>query len=165
MNLAKGCALALHRQGDLIDSGGAIDGAKLLDETSTTQSRERGAVRHGFFDSAGIGVDQGNAVAVGEGGVVDLGVVADDGLEQGCHGLIVLEDGGDGVASLGEIFVIELIAGQLSFQRLAGGVKDLVSDEIGVVVALIDALAKDLGDVEAGKGGNQDEDHSADCEH
>ncbi len=58
-----------------------------------------------------------------------------------------------------------LTAGQFGFQRLARDVQYLVSDEIGVVVALVDALAEDLGDVETGERGNQGEDQSADCEH
>ncbi len=79
----KGRALALHRQGDLIDAGGAVDGAKLIEEAAIAQIGERGTAGHGLVDRAGIGVDQGYAVAVGERRVIDLDVVADDGLAAG----------------------------------------------------------------------------------
>ncbi len=95
-NLTEGRALALHGQGDLIDAGRAVHGAKLFDEAAIAQRGERGTVRHDFVDGAGIGIDQGNAVTVDQRRVIDLGVVADDGLQQAGDGVIVLEDCGDG---------------------------------------------------------------------
>ncbi len=68
-------------------------------------------MRYGFIDVTRVGVYEGDAVTVGERRVVDLGVVADDGLEQAGDGVILLEDCGDGIASLGGITGLVVAAG------------------------------------------------------
>ena len=134
-DFAEGRALALDRQGDLIDARGSVDGAQLTEEAAIAQLDERGTHGHDFIDRAGIGVDEGDAVAVGERGVIDLDVVADDGLQQRGDGRVVLENDGDEVAGLGGAGRLEAVGGHFGFQRLARGVQDLVGDELGVVVA------------------------------
>ncbi len=118
-----------------------------------------------FVHRAGIAIDQRHAVAIGKRRVIDLGVVANNRLQQAADRIIMLQNCGYGIASLDGILRIEMIAGQFGFQRLARYVQYLVSDEIGIVVALVDALAENLGNVETGERGNQGEDQSADCEH
>ena len=119
----------------------------------------------GFIDRTGVGVDEGDAVAVGEGGVIDLDVVADDRLQQGGDGRVVLENDGDEVAGLRGAGRLATVGRHFGFQRLARGVQNLVGDELGVFVAQIDALVEDLGDVNVGESGDQGEDQSADCQH
>ncbi len=66
---------------------------------------------HRLVDGAGIGVYEGHAVTVGERRVIDLGVVPDDRLEKAGYGVVVLEDCGDGIASLDRVQGLAMIAG------------------------------------------------------
>ena len=145
----KGAPWRCTGKADLVDARRAVDGAKLVEEAAVAQRGERGRRRHRLVDRAGIGVHQRHAVAVDERRVVDLGVVADHRLQQRADRVIVLQNRGNRVARLGGILRVSgRLRRQLGLQRLARRVQHLVGDEIGVVVALVDALAKDLRDVD-----------------
>ena len=112
-----------------------------------------------------IGVHDGPAVHVGNGGVGDGGRVADDGLQQRVQPGIGLQGFVQHRLDLLGIVGIDKGAAEVDLRGFARALADLLGHESGIVISLGRTLPHQMRDVQIGKHRHQREHHAADGEH
>src|SRR5215470_16794191 len=98
MDAAERLAIQLHGDADVVDGGGAVEKLELAAKRGVAQDAEVGPAGDVLAVQGGIGVDDGGALGVHDGSVVnDLGI-ADDGVQHVVQIGVALKVVGDGRA-------------------------------------------------------------------
>ncbi len=143
---AEGGAIQLQKHAHFVDRGWVVQHPKLIPETGILQALKIRPVHDWFTNQFGIGMQNGLAVRIHHGCVVNRRPITYDrfelGVQVGVGGKIV----GNGAAHRFGIAGVYPRAGQVG-GGVVGQVRYLRSQVVGAVTRVLDLLTKNLGDV------------------